>query len=46
MKRFLILFILTAFLAIPAISLARVTTGAGVVPTLTLQANSIDYVIR
>ena len=41
MKRFLILFILTAFLAIPAISLARVTTGAGVAPTLTLQVNAV-----
>ena len=44
MKRFLILFILTAFLAIPAISMADNVTGAGVVPTLTIQANSIHYV--
>jgi hypothetical protein len=41
MKRFLILLALAAFLAVPAVSMAEVVTGAGVVPSMKLQVSSV-----
>jgi hypothetical protein len=44
MKRFLLLLALSAFLAIPAISMAETVVGAGAAPSITVKANTVHSV--